>query len=49
MEDSKPCEHPSCKCLVAPGGEFGGYCSQHCQEAEDLIELRCDCMHPGCD
>jgi hypothetical protein len=42
------CAHPACKCLVAPGAEFGKYCSEHCKEAKDMTELRCDCKHPMC-
>jgi hypothetical protein len=43
------CAHPSCKCRVSPNGEFGKFCSEHCREAKDLTELKCDCGHPGCN
>jgi len=42
------CAHPSCKCQVAKGGSFGEFCSEHCQEAAKMTELRCDCKHAGC-
>ena len=42
------CAHPACTCLVADAAEFGKFCSEHCQEAGDMTELRCDCKHPGC-
>ena len=42
------CAHDACKCMVAPNGQYGKYCSEHCQDNGDLIELRCDCGHPGC-
>lgn len=42
------CAHDACKCIVAPNGQYGKYCSEHCQDNGDLIELRCDCGHPGC-
>ena len=42
------CAHPACQCMVEKGGEYGKYCSEHCREAGDVIELRCDCRHPPC-
>ncbi len=48
MADAKPCAHASCNCLVEPGGRFGKYCSEHCKQAGDKIELRCDCQHQPC-
>ena len=48
MAKSEKCKHQSCVCMVQEGGEFGDYCSAHCQEAKDLTELKCDCGHPGC-
>ena len=33
------CAHPACSCLVAAKGEFGKYCSEHCQEARGMTEL----------
>src|SRR5688500_1560762 len=47
MEPNK-CAHPACNCTVEKGGPFGKYCSEHCKEARDIIELHCDCKHPGC-
>jgi hypothetical protein len=48
MADSNKCAHPSCTCIVGKGSQFGKYCSEHCKEAKDQIELHCDCKHPGC-
>jgi hypothetical protein len=48
MADSHPCAHPGCSCMVEKGGPFGKYCSEHCKQAGDKIELRCECRHPGC-
>ena len=45
---TEKCAHPSCKCTVAPGGRYGKYCSEFCQEAKGMTELKCDCKHPGC-
>jgi hypothetical protein len=48
MPQMDKCAHPTCKCLVSKDGPYGKYCSEHCQEAEDLLEIRCDCKHPEC-
>jgi hypothetical protein len=48
MADTSKCAHPACKCLVAKNGQWGKYCSEHCKEAGDITELRCDCEHPAC-
>jgi hypothetical protein len=48
MADSNKCAHPSCNCVVAKGGEFGKYCSDHCKQAGNKVELRCDCPHVAC-
>jgi hypothetical protein len=48
MADVNKCAHPACKCSVAKGGVYGDYCSEHCQEAKHITEIRCDCKHPGC-
>jgi len=42
------CAHPVCECIVPPNGPHGKYCSDHCKQAKDKIELRCDCQHPQC-
>ena len=47
-KSSEKCAHQSCVCMVPENGEFGAYCSAHCQDAKDLTELRCECGHPGC-
>ena len=46
--DTNKCAHPACNCTVPKNGPFGKYCSEHCKEARDIIELRCDCKHPAC-
>ena len=46
--DTNKCAHPACNCTVPKNGPFGKYCSEHCKEARDIIELHCDCKHPGC-
>jgi len=50
MSDSTttPCAHPGCSCMVEKGGTFGKYCSEHCKQAGNKIELRCECRHPNC-
>ena len=48
MTKVEKCAHQSCVCIVHEGGEFGDYCSAHCQEAKDLTELRCECGHDAC-
>ena len=30
-------------------GAYGKYCSEHCQEAKDVAEIRCDCKHSPCN
>jgi hypothetical protein len=42
------CAHPPCKCLISKDSQYGKYCSEHCREAADVTELRCDCKHPAC-
>jgi hypothetical protein len=48
MADPTTCAHSPCKCLVPTDGPYGKYCSEHCKEAADETELRCDCQHPAC-
>jgi hypothetical protein len=48
MADVNKCAHPACKCMVTKGGAFGDYCSDHCRQAADSTELRCDCHHAAC-
>jgi hypothetical protein len=48
MAGPMKCAHPSCQCIVEPKGPHGKYCSDHCKQAGDKIELRCDCQHPPC-
>lgn len=44
----RKCAHPSCKCTAALGDPHWPYCGEHCKEAGDTTELRCDCQHPEC-
>ena len=48
MTSPNKCAHPACTCLVAKDGAYGRYCSEHCKEAADETELRCDCQHATC-
>jgi hypothetical protein len=48
MAEAAKCAHPACTCMVDKGGPHGKYCSEHCKEKGQSIELRCECMHPGC-
>src|SRR5439155_14771185 len=45
MADTTKCAHTGCGCMVSKGGRYGKYCSEHCREAADKTELRCDCKH----
>jgi hypothetical protein len=49
MNDPKDCAHQACRCRVAEDGEYGKYCSAHCEEAGDLTELHCECGHLSCE
>jgi hypothetical protein len=48
MNGANKCAHPACKCLVPDNSQFGKYCSAHCETAQEVSELKCDCGHPGC-
>jgi hypothetical protein len=48
MADTNKCAHPGCSCTVSKGGEYGKYCSEHCKDMKDKVELRCDCPHVSC-
>jgi hypothetical protein len=48
MEETTKCAHPACKCNVPKDGEFGKFCSEHCQTAGEMAEIRCECGHPTC-
>ena len=48
MNSPAKCAHPACKCMVDGNGPYGKYCSEHCQEAKKVSEIRCDCKHSGC-
>ncbi len=43
--DQERCAHPACNCKRAPNSK---YCSDYCERAGDVIELRCGCLHPEC-
>jgi hypothetical protein len=45
MAEQKKCAHPSCTCEVNKGDK---YCSTYCHDAGGLMELACNCGHPGC-
>jgi hypothetical protein len=49
ITDHNKCAHDGCNCSVSGDGPFGKFCSQHCEQAGDITELKCDCGHPGCD
>lgn len=48
MPDNDKCTHDACSCMVIGDAK---YCSDHCRDAvdQDIIEIACDCGHPGCD
>lgn len=48
MSEQEKCAHPACNCFVRKDSPYGKYCSEHCKQAGDHIELRCDCQHPAC-
>jgi hypothetical protein len=49
MANDQKCAHPSCGCTVPKGGgQYGKYCSEHCKEKGQTIELHCDCQHREC-
>jgi len=44
-KESKKCAHPACSCVAPEGKKF---CSAPCESAKNMIELSCQCDHPGC-
>lgn len=44
------CAHDGCHCLIDKNGDYGKYCSEHCEQAADMdaTELQCDCKHLAC-
>jgi len=49
---SKPnqkCAHPSCACILTEDRPYGKYCSEHCDDAGEMDELRCECGHEMCE
>jgi hypothetical protein len=46
--ESMKCAHPSCSCQLLPNRPFGKYCGEHCENAGELNELRCECGHDMC-
>ena len=45
MEDEMKCAHPACNCETS---EDSKYCSEYCHDADDTVELSCNCGHSGC-
>lgn len=47
MAEDNECKHDACGCMATGESE---YCSDHCRDADeqDIIEIACDCGHPGC-
>ena len=45
MDTPTKCAHPECGCLAHDNSK---YCSDSCKETADLIEIACQCGHPGC-
>jgi hypothetical protein len=41
------CEHPACVCEVT-NDAFGKYCSEHCRDAGEMNDLKCECGHDAC-
>jgi hypothetical protein len=48
MAKTEKCAHDNCVCTVPENGDFGKYCSAHCQDSKDVTTLRCECGHAGC-
>ncbi len=48
MTEAQKCANAPCECLVESGWRHNKYCSDHCREMGDKIELRCDCQHQQC-
>jgi len=48
MANQTKCAHNLCQC---PAMEDSDYCSQACRDADDsdVIGVKCDCGHPGCE
>ena len=48
MADTNKCAHAGCACPTRDDSE---YCSAVCENAEDsdIIGIRCECGHPGCE
>jgi hypothetical protein len=44
-ETTEKCAHPPCKCAAQT---VGGYCSEHCKNAQGGAETVCRCGHPDC-
>ena len=48
VDRTEKCAHPSCGCTLAPDRPFGKYCGEHCADAGEMDELRCECGHEMC-
>ena len=45
MTTPSKCAHPACNC-IPPNGK--AYCSESCADAKRILEITCQCQHPGC-
>jgi hypothetical protein len=45
MNPKSKCEHPACNCIPADGET---HCSAACSDAAAIVEITCQCQHPGC-
>jgi hypothetical protein len=43
MADQKKCAHSACSCMTDKK-----YCSKHCEDHKDTVEIACECEHSGC-
>jgi hypothetical protein len=49
---TQPCEYEKCNCMVTGGTSGAAYCSDICEELDDVeeeMEETCSCGHPPCD
>jgi len=43
MSEPKKCAHESCHCQTTET-----YCSEVCKDSKGVIDITCQCEHPGC-
>ncbi len=48
MAEQIKCAHQTCAC---PAMEDSDYCGSFCENADDsdIVEIGCECGHPGCE